>query len=143
MKFISFLVLSFAVFISGCTDEFTEINTKGSPEDVAVDFFDAIYNENNLEKAAKVCGPQLARTILHYKSTKAVARHLFNMSYTSVKIKTEDSGIKIRAQFKESAIITIYFDGLYYEKRLRDVKRISLIQIDGNWAIDKILKDPF
>ena len=103
-----------------------------------------MYNEQDVQKAASVCDPKLARLILHYQSPQAVARHLFNMSYDNVEIKPDDSGVKIRKQFKQKAIITLYFDGYHQENRLKDVKRISLVQVnDGKWVINKILKDPF
>ena len=90
-----------------------------------------------------MCSPKLARIILHYKSTKAVARHMFNMSYDKVEITPDDSGIKVREQFKDSAVITIYFNGYYQDNNLKDVKRLSLIQVEDKWVIGKILKDPF
>jgi hypothetical protein len=132
------------ILLSACTKEDkNKIHTVENPEVVAVAFFDALYNEKNIQKAASVCSPQLARIILHYKSTKAVARHLFNMSYDSVVISPDDSGVKVREQFKNSAVITIFFDGMYHDDKIKDVKRLSLVQIDNNWVIDKILKDPF
>ena len=103
-----------------------------------------MYNEKNVQKAASVCDPKLARLILHYRYPQAVARHLFNMSYDKVEIKPDDSGVKLRKQFKNKATITLYFNGFYQENRLKDVKRISLVQVDGGtWVINKILKDPF
>ena len=106
-------------------------------------FFHALYNEKDVKKAASVCNPQLARIIMHYKSPRAVARHLFNMSFDSVEISPDSSGVKVREQFKDKAKIIIYFNGLYQENRMKDVKRLSLIQLDDRWVIDKILKDPF
>ncbi|WP_231562121.1 hypothetical protein [Colwellia psychrerythraea] len=124
-------------------DDPKKITTVDNPETVAVAFFDALYNEKNVEKAASVCNPKLARLILHYRSSEAVARHLFNMSYDKVEIKPDGAGVKIREQFKGSANITIYFDGYYQENRIKEVKRLAIIQRDGKWYIDKILKDPF
>ncbi|MCW8866423.1 MAG: hypothetical protein OQK09_14335 [Colwellia sp.] len=134
-----------AIFLlSACGGDETEITKIDNPELVAVAFFDALYNEKDSKKAASVCAPKLARLILHYQSPKAVARHLFNMSYDKVEIKPDDSGVKLREQFKNKAVITLYFDGFYQEERLKDVKRLSLVQVDGGkWVIDKILKDPF
>jgi len=143
MKYIKLLLLSITLMLSACTEENGDIQTSESPEIVAVAFFDALYNEKNVKKAAKVCSPQLSRIILHYKSPKAVGRHLFNMSYDNVVASPDDSGVKVREQFKDAAIITVYFDGMYDNNRVKDVKRLSLIQIDGDWVIDKILKDPF
>ncbi|MDX2369139.1 MAG: hypothetical protein QNK36_12160 [Colwellia sp.] len=141
INFLTFLTL-FLVSACGIGEE--EITKIDNPELVAVAFFDALYNEKNVQKAASVCDPKLARLILHYRSPKAVARHLFNMSYDTVKVKPDDSGVKIRKQFEKQASITLYFDGYHQENHLKDVKRISLIQVDGGkWVIDKILKDPF
>jgi hypothetical protein len=144
MNYLKLIIISFTFLLSSCSeDDNGDIQTSESPEIVAVAFFDALYNEKNVKKAAKVCSPQLSRVILHYKSPKAVARHLFNMSYDSVVASPDDSGVKVREQFKDAAIITVYFDGMYDNNRVKDVKRLSLIQIDGDWVIDKILKDPF
>jgi len=143
MKYFKVLLLSLTVMLNACSDEKNEDIETDNPETVAIAFFDALYNEKNVKKAAKVCSPQLSRIILHYKSPKAVARHLFNMSYDKVTATPDGSGVKVREQFKDTAVITIYFDGMYDNNRIKDVKRLSLIQHDGNWVIDKILKDPF
>ena len=141
IKFIAFLMLFLLSACDIANDKITKID---NPELVAVAFFDALYNEKDVQKAASVCDTKLSRLILHYKSPQAVARHLFNMSYDSVKIKPDDSGVKIRKQFKNKAKITLYFDGKYQDNHLKDVKRVSLIQVDGGrWVINKILKDPF
>ncbi|WP_245807523.1 hypothetical protein [Cognaticolwellia beringensis] len=139
-----FILLSLTLLLFGCNEvDKNKINNVDNPEVVAIEFFNALYNEQNIKKAASVCSPKLSRIILHYKSPKAVARHLFNMSYDKVEITPDDSGIKVREQFNSSAIITVYFDGYYQDERLKDVKRLSLVQVDDKWVIDKILKDPF
>jgi hypothetical protein len=124
-------------------DNDKKITTVDNPEIVALAFFEALYNEKNVKKAASVCSPKLAKLILHYRSPQAVARHLFNMSYDKVEIKPDSSGVKVREQFKGSAAITLYFDGYYQDERIKDVKRLSIIQKNGKWFIDKVLKDPF
>ena len=144
MTKINFLLIFTLFIVIGCGTDEEEIVNIDNPELVAVAFFDALYNEKNVQKAVSVCDPKLARLILHYQSPQAIARHLFNMSYDKVQIKPDDSGVKIRKQFKKKAIITLYFDGYLQENRLKDVKRISLVQVDnGKWVINKILKDPF
>ena len=144
MTKINFLLIFTLFIVIGCGTDEEEIVNIDNPELVAVAFFDALYNEKNVQKAVSVCDPKLARLILHYQSPQAIARHLFNMSFDKVQIKPDDSGVKIRKQFKKKAIITLYFDGYLQENRLKDVKRISLVQVDnGKWVINKILKDPF
>jgi len=144
MSKINFLILFTLFLVSACNDNKEEITKIDNPELVAVAFFDALYNEKNVQKAASVCDAKLSRLILHYRSPQAVARHLFNMSFDKVEVKPDDSGVKLRKQFKKKATITLYFDGYYQDNRLKDVKRISLVQLDdGQWVINKILKDPF
>ena len=145
MKTIKLILLALiASVIVGCDPASkNKITPIDDPEIIAVEFFNAIYNEKNLKKAVSVCSPKLSRIILHYKSPKAVARHLFNMSYDKVEVKPDDSGVKIRKQFENNATVTIYFDGVYNDDRLKDVKRLALKKIKGKWIIVKLLKDPF
>ncbi|MCJ8320582.1 MAG: hypothetical protein MJK12_13170 [Colwellia sp.] len=143
MKIIKYTLLPLLFLLSACGEKEDEITKLDNPELVTIAFFDALYNEKNIKKAALVCSPKLARIILSYHSAKAVGRHLFNMSYDTVEIRPDGSGVKVREQFKDAAKITVYFDGYYQEDRLKDVKRLSLIQQDGKWIINKILKDPF
>ena len=124
-------------------DSKEEITKIDDPELVAVAFFNALYNEKDLKKAASVCSPKLSRIILHYNSPKEVARHMFNMSYDTVTPSPDSSGVKVRERFKDSAVITVYFEGMYNKEKIKDVKRVSLIQSNGKWVINKILKDPF
>ncbi|WP_286235493.1 hypothetical protein [Thalassotalea sediminis] len=142
-KYLVAIILPCLMLLTACGGNKDEIKELDNPEKIAIAFFHALYNEKDVKKAASVCSPKLARIILHYKSPSAVARHLFNMSYDKVEIKPDDTGVKVREQFKDAAVITVYFNGTYHDEILKDVKRISLIQKDDTWVIDKILKDPF
>lgn len=136
-------LFSLLIFISACDSNDQQITKIKDPELVTVAFFNAIYNEKDIKKAASVCDAKLARILMHYKSPNAVGRHLFNMSFDDVVVSPDDSGVKIREQFKDKAAITVYFDGHYQDNIVKDVKRLSLVQIGDRWVIDKILKDPF
>jgi len=142
-RFISLLTCSLLLLTACGENNDKKITTVDNPETVAIAFFDALYNQKNIEKAASVCSPKLARLILHYRSPEAVARHLFNMSFDTVEIQPDSSGVKVREQFKGSANIVVYFDGSFQDNRVKDVKRLAILQRDGKWFIDKILKDPF
>jgi len=139
---LSSLLFISAFLLSACGND-KEISKTDNPELVSVAFFHALYNEKDVKKAASVCSPRLAKLILKYRSPRAVGRHMFNMSFDSVEIKPEDSGVKIREQFKNKAEITIYFNGSYLKNKVKDIKRLSLVQVKGKWMIDQILKDPF
>ncbi len=137
-----FLLIS---FLSACGGGEEEISKLDNPKLVAIAFFEAIYNEKDIEKAASVCSPKVSRLLLHYKTPQSIARHMFNMSFEKVTdIKPDDTGIKVRERFKDKAVVTVYVEGYYNESKRKDVKRLLLIQNDdGQWLIDEILKDPF
>ncbi len=138
------LILIFMFFLNACGSE-EKIDEIDNPKLVAVAFFEAIYNEKDISKAASVCSPKLARLLLHYKTSQSVARHMFNMSFEKVTdIKPDDTGVKVRERFRDKAVVTVYVEGYYNESKIKDVKRLLLIQNDDDqWVIDEILKDPF
>lgn len=141
MTYLKIFLVSCIFLLSACKNEkVTEID---DPEVVATIFFNALYNEKDVKKAASICSPKLARIILHYNSPEAVARHLFNMRYDSVIVKPEDSGVKVREQFKDNARVILFFEGMYNDTKMKDVKEVSLVQTKTGWVLDKILKDPF
>lgn len=142
-QLLKFFLLFSMLFLAACEEKPNEIKEVDDPELVAVAFFNALYNEKNVKKASTVCSPQLARIILHYRSSDAVARHLFNMSYDTVVVSPDGSGVKVREQFKNNANITLYFEGMYNGDKIKDVKRVAMKQERGKWIVDKILKDPF
>jgi len=140
------IIFLLVLFLSACggseEEEITEID---NPKLVAIAFFDAIYNQKDINKAASVCSPKLSRLLLHYKTSQSVARHMFNMSFEKVTdISPDDTGVKVRERFKDKAVVTVYIEGFYNESKIKDVKRLLLIQNDDDqWVIDEILKDPF
>ena len=139
------LVIFLIFFISACSGGEEDISEIDNPKLVAVAFFEAIYNEKDINKAASVSAPKLSRLLLHYKTSQSVAKHMFNMSFEKViLIRPDDTGVKIRERFKDKAIVTVYIEGYYEDSLIKNVKRLSLIQNDdGQWVIDEILKDPF
>lgn len=139
------LALILMFFLTACFGDKENIDEIDNPKLVAIAFFEAIYNEEDINKAASVCAPKLSRLLLHYRTPKSVARHMFNMSFDKVTdISPDDTGVKLRERFKDKAVVTVYIEGYYQESKIKNVKRLSLIQNDaGQWIIDEILKDPF
>jgi hypothetical protein len=136
------IVLLTLVFAIACSDE-ANIQEIDNPKVVTTEFFNALYNERDVDKAASVCSPQIAKLLKHYRSVPSIGRYMFNMMYDEVEIKADNSGVKIREQFKQSATVTIYFNGTYQNQRIKDVKRVLLKEQGNRWIISEILKDPF
>lgn len=139
MNFIKkyFIAIFIALAMCGCGSE-----PKDNAEDVAIAFFDAIYNLNNINKAQKLCTANLAKKISKYKTTKNVARRLFNMSFDSVKIDAALGDMKVRDEFRNSGKLTILFTGYRQGKIFKDLTKIMLIKQGDIWLINKLLPDP-
>lgn len=138
------IIVCLVITLQGCNKNSEIIEQDvDDPNLVAIEFFNALYNEKNLEKAARACSPRLARIILSYESPTAVARHLFNMTFDTVEVIPDDSGVKVREQFSKEAKLVIFFKGKFNGNRVEDVKRIKMVQNKGMWSVDRILKDPF
>jgi len=132
-----FIVVFIAFISSSCSSE-----REDAAEDVAIAFFDAIYNKKDIEVAAALCAPNLATQIHKYMTAKNVARRLFNMSFDSVKIDAALGDIKIREEFKNSGKLTLLFTGNRHGKIYKDLKRVKLIKLNNKWFVELLLKDP-
>jgi len=129
------IIVALAMF--GCGSE-----PKESAEEVAIAFFNAIYNQNDINKAKTLCTTNFANEISKYVTTKNVARRLFNMSFDSVEIDAALGDMKVRGEFKDSGKLTLLFTGYRQEKIYKELKKIKLIKQGDIWLIDELLRDP-
>ena len=68
-----FVVFVVTILLAGCSKEKKE----PSADEVAVAFFDAIYNQKDINKALVLCSEDFARKVRQQRSAKQVARRLF------------------------------------------------------------------
>jgi len=120
----------------------SELKVPPTAEHVAIAFFDAIYNQKDVNKAATFCTLNLTKKIQKYVTAKNVARRLFNMSFDSVKIDVALGDLKVREEFKSSGKLTILFTGSRQNQVFKELKAIKLIKKDNAWLVEQILADP-
>ncbi|WP_017444903.1 hypothetical protein [Gayadomonas joobiniege] len=116
-----------------------------SPETVALEFFDNIYNHNDIEKAVKLATPKYARILQHYGNTKRVQSVLFNRRYDKVDIQLSKDvrfkeGISPQA---EQTTVTVLLDGSYAGNRYKDLKFVLLKRQPEGWRVEKLKTDPY
>ena len=138
-NFLMFIVFSLA--LCGCGSD-SKNPASVSAEKVAVAFFDAIYNQKDINKTVSLCTLDLAKEIKKYVTANNVARRLFHMSFDSVKIDVALGDIQVREEFKNSGKLTILFTGSRQNKVFKELKAIKLIQKDDVWLVGQILADP-
>lgn len=140
-KIKTYLMTTFlALLLFGCAEEFAEVEEPA--EDVAVAFFDAIYNQNNIDKAKRLSTPELAAQIGEYMTAKNVARRLFNMSYDSVEVHAALGDVSVKQAFERTGQLTMLFTGERYGKTVKELKNIRLVKNGNSWLVAEVLPDP-
>jgi len=134
-----FIFISVALMLFGCGDE---PEVEQTAEDVAVAFFDAVYNQNDIDKALALSTPNFAEELGKYITTKNAARRLFNMSFDSVQIDAALGDKNVRREFKRSGKLVILFTGYRQDKLYKEMKEIRLVKKGDNWLVDELLPDP-
>ncbi len=118
----------------------SEIDDK-TPEYAALMFARSIYHEESIDGAVALSTDRMQRVLNSYHTNRNVQRHVLNLKYDKVNI-IPDGGNKIgRAQFSETASITLFFSGTYDDDRIEDLRTVQLVRQNGQWKVDRVTAD--
>ena len=141
MPYLKTLLLLLSLLLVGC-EKNEQVNAQsGTPESIAGEFFHAIYNENDLTKAKKMCTTEYAQLLAAYGSAKQVGRTLFNMNFDTVTINVNRSGRNLRQQYDNEAVIQLIFDGQFDNNRIQETRTVELVKQRGTWRVKKVQAD--
>jgi hypothetical protein len=121
---------------ASCTEETHE----RSESEVAIAFFDAIYNKKDLNTVLSLSSISFKEEVKKYKTVKNFSRRLLNLSFDSVSIETQKSASKVIDETNIQVTMTILLTGKRNDKSYKEVKRIRLIKKESIWLVDKLLK---
>ncbi|XOV77804.1 MAG: hypothetical protein ACFHVJ_12715 [Aestuariibacter sp.] len=153
MKFKIFLiVVVFGLF--GCMDKKPAQEEEGggrygmmsgdSADMAALKFFDAIYNDNDMDVALYYATDRMSRLLKSYHTPKAVARHIINLRYEGKVIMEIDAGDTVgRQEFATKQRVSVYFSGHYQGDLIDELRTVQMLREDGEWRVDSILTDKF
>ncbi|WAJ69620.1 hypothetical protein [Catenovulum adriaticum] len=115
------------------------------PGEIAIAFFEAIYNQQDLEAAADLATPQYSRILKSYYTVERVQKVLFNRRYDSVEIEEDRnlSGISFTKSQAKKAYVTLMLDGTFNGDRFRDLKQVVMQKQRGKWRVDKLKADVY
>ncbi|GLX78355.1 hypothetical protein tinsulaeT_16950 [Thalassotalea insulae] len=131
------IAIFFALTLCACNEP-KEI----SADQVAVAFFDALYNQKDIKQATSYCTPDFAKQLTQYRTAQNAARRLFNMSFDSTKIDAALADFKVREEFNTTGKLTILFTGDRHGKTYKELKSIKMVKKGQTWLVDELLKDP-
>lgn len=142
MKLLGSLIIS--VLLLGACSEKPKSNAHwGTPEHIATEFFHALYNEKDLERAKSLSTEEFAALLDSYVTPRQVARTLMNMSYDTVTIEVNRSGQNLRQQYDDDANVTLVFSGEHDGKKVDNLRTVSMVKKSGKWLVTEVKTDPF
>lgn len=134
-----FLLALAAVSVSSCgSDEPTDF-TQAKPAEVINGFYNAVYEEEDLEKAKQLSSKSMSDLITHYGAASQVERYVLGRYFDTVEIEVVSDSLTDYLNNSNELRATVIFEGTYNGDNIKDSRDVVLIQQDGSWVIDRIL----
>ncbi len=137
------LMLCLTLILSACSQDDEISGDPNSPGYVATQYFYALYNRNDLERAAKHASPKLVRVMRSYGTASQFARNLVNMQFDQVTIELDRTEMSVRQQYGDRATINLIFTGYFQGKKVDDMRSVKMVKEGGKWIITEIVPDPY
>lgn len=138
------LMVPFFFLLLSCAEDNPAMSGSfAAPEHAAAEFFDAIYNQHDLELAKNLSTQPMADLIAHYGTPRQVARTLINMSYDEVTINVNRAGQNLREQYGDSTDVMLVFNGTFDNRTVNEMRVVRMVRLRGRWLVDEIRNDPY
>lgn len=124
--------------IIGCSEEKNETEAHEQAEA----FFNALYNERNMDKVAKLASEDYRRVLTHYGAPSSIGRYLYNMNFDEVEIVADRRGISLYQNRADTARLQVSFTGTQGGRKRESLREVVMIKENGNWRIDRVLEGP-
>ena len=127
----------FFVAIWGCNPSSKESDL--SEQEVAVAFFEAVYNQKDLQKVLSLSSTNLKTEVKKYKTANHLARKFLNMSFDSVELETSSTNTQILDEYSTQVTLTVLFTGQRDGSIYKDYKKVLVVKENNIWLVDKLL----
>lgn len=137
-------LLPLLLLLVACSEEKPAVNAQwGTPEYIASEFFNAIYNEKDLEKAKHLSTKEYADLMESYATVRQVARTLLNMSFDHVDIRVNRSGGNLREQYEKTAEIALLLTGEHDGKLVTELRVVEMVEKNSRWVVNSVKVDKY
>ncbi|RUO25780.1 hypothetical protein CWE09_03350 [Aliidiomarina minuta] len=131
------LIILLSVMV-GCSEEKRETEAHEQAEA----FFNALYNERDMEKVAELASEDYRRVLMHYGASSSIGRYLYNMNFDEVEIIADRRGISLYQDRADTARVQVSFTGMHAGRKRESLREVVMIRENGNWRIDRVLDGP-
>jgi len=132
------VLLLLSSLLLGCNSE-EEKKVVISEKKVAISFFNAIYNDKDVNKALSLSSENFKKELEKYHTANNIARRVFNMRFDSVSLHSSAMKTKIISESQIQVTMMVQFTGQRNGKTYKDYKKIRLVKENDKWVMDKIL----
>ena len=130
------LILSMLFLTTSCTEEIAG----RSESEITIAFFDAVYNQKDLDAALSLSSASFKKDIIKYKTLNNFARRGLSLSFDSVSINTQKSAAKVIDAANIQVTMTVLLTGKHNERIYKEVREIQLVKKENSWLVNKLLK---
>lgn len=127
--------LMLMVGLVGCGDKPDNQKVELTPEEVSLGFFNAIYNERDVEKAKPFVDKPLQEVLSHYYIAASVQRYMLNLSMTDVALEIDEIDIDFFRKFTKDVTVVVKMKGLKAGQDWIDDRTIRLQKRNNHWII--------
>jgi Zn-finger domain-containing protein len=131
------IIFLFLSLLSACGGEVKK--AQSSEKQVALAFFDAIYNQKDIKKALPLSSTEFKKQLKAYKTASNFARRLLQLQFNSVKMTTAAQKTQIIDEYNSQVTMTIVFTGQRNSGTFKDFRKVRLIKENDTWVVDSIV----
>jgi len=135
----TFLLALVAAAVSACGSEEPTDFSNAKPAEVVSQFYNAVYEQDDLEKAKQLSSTRMADLITHYGAVSQVERYVLGRYFDTVEVEVVSDSLTDYLNNSNELRATVIFEGTYDGDNIKDSRDVVLIEQDGRWVVDKIL----
>lgn len=123
--------------LAGCD---SSVERGPDADEVAIEFFDRLYNQRNLESAAELASEEYKPLLLRYGTVNAVSRYLYNMNFDQVTIEADRQGIQLYREQSDTARVQMSFSGQRNNQRVETLRDVVLVRENNRWRVSRVME---
>ncbi|MCL5049039.1 MAG: hypothetical protein M1473_00625 [Firmicutes bacterium] len=123
--------------LAGCD---SSVERGPDADEVAIEFFDRLYNQRNLESAAELASEEYRPLLSRYGTVNAVSRYLYNMNFDQVTIEADRQGIQLYREQSDTARVQVSFSGQRNNQRVETLRDVVLVRENNRWRVSRVME---
>lgn len=128
------MLLSIVMLSSGCSPA-----TRGASQ-TAMEFFDALYVEADLDRVLELSGPQLRDILSHYGDVALIQEHLLALQFDDpTQISTVHRRALLLEEHRNMVDVTIFLSGIVKGYQYSDERKVRMRRKGDTWYVEKFL----